>query len=327
MKNFSIAQRPRRNRRTESIRQLVRETHISPANLVMPYFVIPGKSKKETVKSMPGITKLSIDLLCKDIKELHSMGVSGVALFPSISDGLKDSKASESKNQQGLLPQAIRAIKDAVPDIAVITDVAMDPYSSDGHDGFVKDGKILNDETLPILAEMAIVQAKAGADLVAPSDMMDGRVGYIRQELDEAGFSDVGILSYAAKYASAFYGPFRDALGSAPRFGDKKTYQMDSANINEAIREALLDEKEGADIVMVKPALAYLDVITKIKAKVHIPVAAYHVSGEYAMVKAASANSWVDETKVVKEMLVSIKRAGADIIFTYFAKQIASKLA
>lgn len=321
-----IIQRPRRNRKSPAIRALLAEASLNVQNLVMPYFVLEGKGKSAEVPSMPGIQKFSIDLLLKDIKVLTNYGVKAVALFPCIKDALKDKRATESANPKGLLQTSIRKIKSTFPDLVVITDVAMDPYSSDGHDGLVKDGEILNDATLPILAEMAVSQAQAGADFVAPSDMMDGRVGFIRQALDEAGFSSVGILSYTAKYASGFYGPFRDALGSAPRGGDKKSYQMNPANRREALLEAELDVREGADIVMVKPALAYLDVIAKIKETFDVPVAAYHVSGEYAMIKAAAAQGWIDETAVVREALLSIKRAGADIIFTYFAKEIAKEL-
>lgn len=318
--------RPRRNRQTAAIRALVRETALRPSDLVMPYFVVPGKNRRVSVPTMPGIDKLSVDLLCADVRELNRLGVCAVALFPCLPDELKDQSATESRNPKGLLQQAVRSVKESVPEVAVITDVAMDPYSSDGHDGLVRDGEIVNDDTLPVLADMALAQAKAGADIVAPSDMMDGRVGYIRRALDEAGYGQVGILSYAVKYASAFYGPFRDALGSAPRGGDKKTYQMDPANRREALREVLLDIEEGADIVMVKPALAYLDVIQTVRAKVNIPVAAYQVSGEYTMIKAAGNQGWIDEVPVALEALLSIKRAGADMIFTYFTRALAKHL-
>jgi porphobilinogen synthase len=292
----------------------------------MPYFVVPGKNKQVAVPSMPGVDKLSVDLLCADVRELSRLGVCAVALFPCLPDSLKDQLATESRNPEGLLQQAVRSVKESVPEMAVITDVAMDPYSSDGHDGLVRGGEIVNDDTLPVLADMALSQAKAGADIVAPSDMMDGRVGYIRRALDEAGYGKVGVLSYAVKYASAFYGPFRDALGSAPRGGDKKTYQMDPANRREALREVLLDIEEGADIVMVKPALAYLDVIHAVREKINLPVAAYQVSGEYAMIKAAGSQGWIDEKAAAVEALLSIKRAGADIIFTYFARSLAKHL-
>jgi len=319
-------QRPRRNRKNEAIRSLIRETSVSVSDLVMPLFVIEGKNKKSAIVSMPGIHKLSVDLLVKEAKAIYKLGIPAVALFPSLPNRLKDKTATESRNPKGLFQTAIKEIKSAVPKLLVITDVAMDPYSSDGHDGLVKNGKIVNDETLPILADMAVSQAMAGADIVAPSDMMDGRVKYIRQALDENSCEDIGILSYSAKYASAYYGPFRDALGSAPKAGDKKTYQMDPANVREAIREVKLDVKEGADVVMVKPALPYLDVIRAVREQVHVPVAAYNVSGEYAMIKAAAKNGWIDEKPAILEMLISIKRAGADIIFTYFAKQAAETL-
>jgi len=262
----------------------------------------------------------------KEAREIMKLGVPAVALFPALAAGLKDPLAKESVNPKGLLQNTVRDLKEALPDLCVITDVAMDPYSSDGHDGVVKDGRIVNDETLGILAAMAVSQAEAGADVVAPSDMMDGRIGFIREALDERGFTDTGILAYSAKYASAFYGPFRDALDSAPKHGDKKTYQMDPANAREAIREVLLDVAEGADVVMVKPALPYLDVIAKVRAAVSVPVAAYHVSGEYAMVKAAGQLGWLDAARTMRESLLSIKRAGADMILTYAAREVAAAL-
>lgn len=323
---IKIVQRPRRNRRTPAVRALVRETYLSPGNLVMPYFILDGKKKAQPVVSMPGIDKLSIDLLIEDIARGHDDGIMAVALFPVIDDKLKDRQASESRNPDGLLQRAVRAVKKKLPGVAVITDVAMDPYSSDGHDGVVKDGEIINDATLPVLVEMAVAQARAGADFVAPSDMMDGRVAFIRDALDRSGFENTGILSYAAKYASSFYGPFRDALSSAPKAGDKKSYQMDPSNSREALREVFLDIEEGADIVMVKPALSYLDVIRTVKDNVEVPVAAYNVSGEYAMIKAAAQKGWLDEKAAALESLLSIRRAGADIIFTYFARQIAKDL-
>ena len=320
-------QRPRRNRRTEAIRSLVRETTLSPSNLILPLFVCEGRQKREAIKSMPDCFRLSRDLIVKEAKAALKLGVPAVALFPALPNRLKDKVASESINADGLLQQTIKAIKDAVPEIAVITDVAMDPYSSDGHDGFVDDkGRVVNDVTVEILVAMSISQAEAGADIVAPSDMMDGRIGAIRSGLDEAGYSETGILAYSAKYCSAFYGPFRDALDSAPKKGDKKTYQMDPANAREALREVLLDVKEGADIVMVKPALAYLDIIKAVRDAVKIPVAAYHVSGEYAMVKAAAKMGWLDEERCMMESLVSIKRAGADMILTYYARAAAEHL-
>jgi len=324
---LKLPMRPRRNRKSAAIRELVKETRLHPANLVWPLFVQEGSQKRSPISSLPGCARLSADLIIEEVREAHKLGIQAIALFPVIEDSLKDSQASESKNENGLLPQTIKALKDSVPEIAVITDVAMDPYSSDGHDGIVEHGKILNDTTLEILADMALVQANAGADMVAPSDMMDGRVGFIRKALDESGFQDVGILSYAAKYASALYGPFRDALDSAPKSGAKKTYQMDPANIRDAIRAVALDIQEGADIVMIKPALPYLDVIRSVKDKVNVPVAAYHVSGEYAMAKAAGEKGWLVAEDVLSEMLLCIKRAGADIIFTYAAKDYTKYIA
>jgi porphobilinogen synthase len=315
--------RPRRNRKSAAIRQMVQETWVTTNDLIFPLFLIEGKNKKSEVKSMPGINRLSTDLLLKEVESCMKLGLSTFCLFPSIADKLKDKKATESFNKKGLYPLAIKLIKKNFPEAIIMTDVAMDPYSSDGHDGLVKDGKIVNDETLDILAKMALVQAEAGADIIGPSDMMDGRVGVIRDALDENGFTDVSIMSYTAKYASAFYGPFRDALDSAPKFGDKKTYQMNPANAKEAIIEAELDVMEGADFLMVKPALSYLDVIKTLKDNFALPIAAYNVSGEYAMVKAAGLKGWIDEKRVRDEILLSIKRAGADIILTYFAKEFA----
>ncbi len=322
----SLPLRPRRNRRGDAIRRLVRETWLTPADFILPLFIIEGRNRREPIAAMPGQDRLSPDLIVKTAREAWRLGVPAIALFPALPDSLKDPLARESVNPQGLLQRTVRALKDQVPEIAVITDVAMDPYSSDGHDGLVRDGQVVNDETLPILAAMAIAQAEAGADLIAPSDMMDGRVGYLRHALDEAGHTGVGILAYSAKYCSAFYGPFRQALDSAPRHGDKKTYQMDPANAREALREVQLDLAEGADLVMVKPALPYLDVITRVKAIATVPVAAYNVSGEYAMIKAAAANGWLDETAAMLEVLTAIKRAGADVILTYFALPAARLL-
>ncbi len=321
-----LTQRPRRNRRSPALRDLVRETELSPSDLILPLFVTEGKKQRLPISAMPGQFRFSLDELLKTCEEAADLGVPAVALFPVLPEGKKDKRASESVNPKGLLQETISTIKAKVPSLLVISDVAMDPYSVDGHDGLVRDGEILNDETLPILADMAIVQAKAGADLVAPSDMMDGRVGYLRRALDQAGFHDVGILSYAAKYASSFYGPFREALDSAPRSGDKKTYQMDPANRREAVREALLDVQEGADILMVKPALAYLDIISLVRSKVNVPVAAYQVSGEYAMIKAAAERGWIDGPRAMHETLLAIKRAGADMILTYFALEMARTL-
>jgi porphobilinogen synthase len=324
---ISIPIRPRRNRVSENIRNMVRENSLSPSDLIMPLFVIEGENKRQLVESMPGIDRLSPDLIVEKCRELSDLSVPGVVLFPAHGDDKKDPMATESANDKGLYQRTLRLVKEAVPELTLITDVAMDPYNSDGHDGVVsKNGEIINDETLPILAKMAVSQAKAGADIIAPSDMMDGRVGYIREALDEAGFSNVGIMAYSAKYASAYYGPFRDALDSAPKHGDKKTYQMDPANVREAVREAMLDIDEGADMVMVKPGLPYLDVIRAVSEVSDVPVAVYNVSGEYAMVKAAGLKGWVDYEKVVLETMLAFKRAGADVILTYHAGEVASWL-
>jgi len=322
----AIVQRPRRLRRTETLRRMVRETSLRVEDLIYPLFVMEGEGQREEVPSMPGCYRYTLDLLLDEVKEAYELGLGAIALFPLIPSEQKDNAGTESYNPDGLVPRAVRAIKQAVPDILVITDVALDPYSSEGHDGIVQDGKILNDETVAVLVRQALVQAEAGADFVAPSDMMDGRVGAIRRALDAEGWINVGILAYSAKYASAYYGPFRDALDSAPKFGDKKTYQMDAANSREAIKEVDLDIAEGADIVMVKPALAYLDIICQIKQHTNLPVAAYNVSGEYAMIKAAAEQGWIDEKKVIVETLMSMKRAGADLILTYFAKEVALML-
>ena len=308
------------------MRELVRENNLSVNDLVMPLFVREGNKLKEEIPTLPNLYRYSIDLLIEQCQQLWELGIKQIALFPCIEDELKDSLATESANEEGLYPRAIRAVKEKLPEMIIFSDVAMDPYSSDGHDGVVKDGKILNDQTLPILAQMALVQAKAGADVVAPSDMMDGRVAYIRNALDDNGFSGVAILSYAVKYASAFYGPFRDALDSAPKKGDKKTYQMDSANRQEALREVFTDIEEGADFVMVKPALPYLDIVRDIANNVEIPIAVYNVSGEYAMLNFSAKNGALNYLDAVYEVLLCFKRAGADIIFTYHAKEIASYL-
>jgi Delta-aminolevulinic acid dehydratase len=297
------------------------------SQLVLPVFLAEGKDVRTEISSMPGIFRVSADNMLKDIEEARKWGVKSFAFFPAISENLKDSYGNESLNADGLLPTTLKRIKDKFPDTLLITDVALDPYSSDGHDGIVKNGQIINDETVEVLAKMAIVQAQAGADMVAPSDMMDGRVGAIRSALDENGFINTGICSYSAKYASSFYGPFRDALESAPKFGDKKTYQMDFRNSIEAVREVELDIFEGADMVMVKPALSYLDIIAKIKDISTVPVAAYNVSGEYAMIKAAAKAGMIDEQKAMVETLFSMRRAGADILFTYFALPMAKYLA
>ena len=295
-------------------------------NLVWPAFVQEGKNLRTPITSMPGISRLSIDQLVADCQRAFDLGIPAVALFPALEDSLKNSEGKESINPKGLLQRAVKELKKVIPRMLVITDVALDPYSNDGHDGLVQDGKILNDETLPLLAGMAVAQAEAGADVVAPSDMMDGRVEAIRWALDEAGFKNVLICSYCAKYASAFYGPFRDALESAPKEGDKKTYQMDPANAREAIREILLDEEEGADWILIKPSLPYLDIIRLTREHSSLPVAAYHVSGEYAMLKAAAEKNWLDYDSCLMESLLSIRRAGADMIFTYGAIDAASIL-
>jgi len=322
----SLLHRPRRLRRTGSLRRMVRETNLTADDLIYPLFVMEGEGQREEVPSMPDCFRFSLDLLLQEVKAARELGIGAIALFPLIPHSQKDNAGTESYNPNGLIPRTIRAIKQAVPDLLVITDVALDPYSSEGHDGIVKDGIILNDETVAVLVKQALTHAEAGADFVAPSDMMDGRVGAIRKALDAEGWINVGILAYSAKYASAYYGPFRDALDSAPKFGDKKTYQMDAANATEALKEVELDIAEGADIVMVKPALAYLDIICRIKQRTNLPVAAYNVSGEYAMIKAAAQQGWIDEGKVILETLTSIKRAGADLILTYFAKDVAARL-
>ncbi|NEO86677.1 MAG: porphobilinogen synthase [Spirulina sp. SIO3F2] len=323
---YPPVQRPRRLRRTDALRRMVRETVLTVDDLIYPLFVMDGEGQQQEVPSMPGCFRYSLDLLLAEVKTASDLGIGAIALFPLIPPHQKDNAGTESYNPEGLIPRAIRAIKQAVPQMLVITDVALDPYSSAGHDGIVKAGQILNDETVAVLVKQALMHAEAGADIVAPSDMMDGRVGAIRQALDAAGWINVGILAYSAKYASAYYGPFRDALDSAPQFGDKKTYQMDAANAREAIKEVELDIAEGADMVMVKPALAYLDVIGRIKQHTNLPVAAYNVSGEYAMIKAAAQQGWIDEQKVMLETLTSMKRAGADVILTYFAKAVALAL-
>ncbi|MFS2190106.1 MULTISPECIES: porphobilinogen synthase [unclassified Mucilaginibacter] len=317
-----MLQRPRRNRKSEVIRQMVQETHVSAANLIFPLFIIDGVNQKSEVASMPGIFRYSIDNLLREIESCLKLGLNSFDLFPNIAEELKDKFATESYRDESLYLRAIREVKKNFPEACVITDVAMDPYSSDGHDGIVENGVILNDETLDVLGKMALAHAQSGADIIAPSDMMDGRVGYIRNVLDDNGFTNVSIMSYSAKYASAFYGPFRDALNSAPKFGDKKTYQMNPANQREALIEAELDELEGADFLMVKPALPYLDVIKLIKDNTELPVAAYNVSGEYAMIKAAIQRGWLNEQRAITEVLTSIRRAGATAILTYHAKEV-----
>ncbi|MDD7985588.1 porphobilinogen synthase [Lentisphaera marina] len=322
--SYNIPIRPRRNRINASMRSLVQENHVSVNDLIMPLFVIEGEGHKIEVPSMPNIYRFSLDTLAQEVSELWDLGIKAVALFPAIDDSLKDSIATESLNPEGLFQRAIKTVKSTCPDMLTICDVAMDPYSSDGHDGFVENSEIINDKTLPILAKMAVAQAQAGADIIAPSDMMDGRVSVIREALDQAGYSNVGILAYTAKYASAFYGPFRDALDSAPKAGDKKTYQMNPANTREALREAELDTAEGADMIMVKPGLAYLDVVQTLAQNSQLPIAVYNVSGEYAMLQAAAEKGWLDYRSTVCETLMSFKRAGADIILSYHAKEFAS---
>jgi len=302
---------------------MVRETTLSVDNLIYPMFIVDGKGIKEEISSMPGNFRWSLDTLLPEIEECRKLGLNSFVLFPAIEEALKDSTATYSYDDANFYLKAIREIKKQFPEACLMSDVAMDPYSSDGHDGFVENGKILNDETLPILAKMAIAQAEAGIDIIGPSDMMDGRIAYIREALDEAGFDETSIMSYSAKYASAYYGPFRDALDSAPKSGDKKTYQMDPANKYEAIIEAELDVAEGADFLMVKPALCYLDIIHILKERFDVPISAYNVSGECAMLHAAGQNGWLDYDTSMQEMLLSIKRAGADIILTYFAKDYA----
>ncbi|TAH27153.1 MAG: porphobilinogen synthase [Cytophagales bacterium] len=315
--------RPRRNRKSNTIRNLVREHEVQVADLIFPLFVTEGKASTTPIKSMPGISRLSPDLILKEIESCMKLDLTAFALFPHLPESKKDKFASESFNPKGLYIKTIKAIKKEFPECCLMTDVAMDPYSIDGHDGLVENGEILNDATLPILSRMALEQAAAGADIIGPSDMMDGRVGFLRDALDEQGFENTSIMAYTAKYASAFYGPFRDALDSAPKLGDKKTYQMDPANQSEALIEAELDLVEGADFLMVKPALAYLDVIKLLYDNFEVPIAAYNVSGEYAMVKAATQNGWIDGEKTMQEILLSIKRAGAKIILSYFAKEFA----
>ena len=322
----AMPHRPRRLRRTEGLRRMVREHHLTTDDLIYPVFVMEGVGQKEAIPSMPGCYRYTLDLLLDEVAAAYDLGIPGIALFPLIPPALKDNAGTESYNPEGLVPQVVRAIKQAIPNLLVFTDVALDPYSSAGHDGIVENGKILNDETVAVLVKQALCHAEAGADFVSPSDMMDGRVRAIRRALDAEGWINVGILAYSAKYASAYYGPFRDALDSAPQFGDKKTYQMDPANAQEALKEVDLDIAEGADIVMVKPALAYMDIIHRIKQHTTLPVAAYNVSGEYAMVKAAAQQGWIDEQTVVMETLASLKRAGADVILTYFAKDVATWL-
>lgn len=322
--------RPRRNRKSHAVRALVRETTLSASDFIYPLFV-HDKDVNEAIDSMPGCTRWSIDGLVKEAGEAHALGIPAVVIFPAMAANLKTSEAEECYNDVGLVPRVVQALKSAHPTLCVITDVALDPYNADGHDGLVRKNdqgelQIVNDETVEVLCQQALCHSRAGVDIVSPSDMMDGRVEAIRTTLDSEGFQHVSIMAYTAKYASAFYGPFRGALESAPKAGDKKTYQMDPANAREAIRETLLDEDEGADIIMVKPAGPYLDIISLVRETTPLPVAAYQVSGEYLMIKAASKDGWLDEKAVVLESLTGIKRAGADIILTYFAKQAAQWL-
>jgi len=299
---------------------MVAETILTPNDFIVPLFINEGENYKEEIASMPGYYRMSLDNTVKEVKELWSMGIKSVLLFVKSKDELKDNKGTEALNPKGLMQRSIRAVKDACPEMLVMTDVALDPFSSYGHDGIVEGAEIVNDATVEVLAQMSVSHAQAGADFVAPSDMMDGRIAAIREALEEHGLNKTGIMSYSAKYASCFYGPFRDALDSAPGFGDKKTYQMDYSNRIEAVKETLMDVEEGADIVMVKPALAYLDIIREVKNAVSVPVSAYNISGEYAMIKAAAKMGWIDENKAILETLTAIKRAGADLIATYFAK-------
>ena len=316
--------RPRRNRKSEAVRQLVKEHRVYTEDLVFPLFLTGGNNIKTEISSMPGIFRFSEDNLLREIDSCMNLGLRSFVLFPHFPEEVKDKYATISY-QENMYLKALREIKKRFPECCLMTDVALDPYSSDGHDGIVVNGEIVNDPTLIVLGKMAVAQAQAGADIVGPSDMMDGRVGFIRDMLDDNDLTNTSIMAYTAKYASAFYGPFRDALDSAPKSGDKKTYQMDPANVTEALLEAELDVQEGADMIMVKPALAYLDVIKTLYDQFDLPIAAYNVSGEYAMVKAAAANGWLDNDKVMLETLLSMKRAGAKIILTYFAKEFAEK--
>ena len=319
-----MLQRPRRNRKSAVIRDVIQENRLSTANLIFPLFIVEGQNQKTEISSMPGIFRYSIDNLLREIESCLKLGLNSFDLFPAVEESLKDKFATESYRKGTLYLQAIEEVKKNFPEACVITDVAMDPYSSDGHDGIVENGEILNDETLVVLGKMALAHAHAGADIIAPSDMMDGRIGFIRNILDENGFTNVSLMSYTAKYASSFYGPFRDALGSAPKKGDKKSYQMSYANSREALIEAQLDLEEGADFLMVKPGLPYLDIIKSLHDNFDLPIAAYNVSGEYAMIKAAIGNGWLQETAIL-ETLMSFRRAGATAILTYHAKEAIEK--
>jgi len=319
----------RRNRILRSnpaIRSLVAETILTPSDFIAPLFIVEGENQREEISSMSNYFRMSVDVTVKEVKELWSMGIKSILLFVKAKDELKDNKGTEALNPNGLMQRSIKAIKDACPEMLVMTDVALDPFSSYGHDGIVENNEIVNDATVEVLAKMSVSHAQAGADFVAPSDMMDGRIGAIRKALEENNFTKTGIMAYSAKYASCFYGPFRDALDSAPGFGDKKTYQMDYSNRIEAVKEAIMDVEEGADIVMVKPALSYMDVIREVKDAVDVPVSCYNISGEYAMIKAAAKMGWIDENKAILETLTSMKRAGADLIATYFARDVVRLL-
>lgn len=318
--------RPRRLRKSEAIRSLVKENHIKATDFIVPLFFMEGENTKEAIPSMPGYFRFTIDLLLKEVSQCYRLGLRSVLLFPKVPDALKDASGSEALNPDGLMQRAIKAIKKHQPKMHVITDVALDPYSSDGHDGLVKAGEIVNDASIDVLAQMALSHAQAGADMVGPSDMMDGRVGYIREVLEENDFPNVGIMSYSVKYASCFYAPFRDALDSTPGFGDKKTYQMNPANAQEALTECALDIKEGADVLMVKPGMPYLDVIRLVKETFKVPVAAYQVSGEYAMIHAAAEKGWLNLEQAMLESVIGFKRAGADLVASYFAKDILKLL-
>jgi porphobilinogen synthase len=315
--------RPRILRQSAAIRNMVAETMLNPVQLIAPLFIVEGEGVAEEISSLPGYFRYSLDNTLREVETLKSLGIQSVLLFIKCDDDRKDNEGVEALNPEGLMQRSIRAIKQAHPDVFVMTDVALDPYSSYGHDGIVQDQQIVNDPTVSVLAKMSVSHAQAGADMVAPSDMMDGRIGAIREALEAEGYHNTGIMAYSAKYASCFYGPFRDALDSAPGFGDKKSYQMNPSNRLEALREVELDVREGADIVMVKPALSYLDIIREVKNAVNVPVSAYHVSGEYAMIKAAAQRGWLKESSAILETTLSIRRAGADLIATYFAKDIA----
>ncbi|OOG16411.1 delta-aminolevulinic acid dehydratase [Sphingobacterium sp. CZ-UAM] len=319
-----MLQRPRRNRKSAVIRDMIQETRLDASNLIFPLFIVDGQNQKTEVKSMPGIYRYSIDNLLKEVESCLKLGLRSFDLFPNIEESLKDKYATESYRDGSLYLRAIEAVKKNFPEACIVTDVAMDPYSSDGHDGIVENGEILNDETLEVLGKMALAHAQSGADIIAPSDMMDGRIGYIRELLDHNGFTNVSLMSYTAKYASAYYGPFRDALGSAPKHGDKKTYQMNPANAKEALIEAQLDSQEGADFLMVKPGLPYLDIVKLLADNFDLPIAVYNVSGEYAMLKAAIQNGWLDE-RVILETLLSFRRAGATAILSYHSKEVLEK--